>query len=105
MSDKASSKLLTSKAKEIVYSVSEHFRNEGKGFLERTAEATGVGRNTVVKVRREKTQTERLQSPTRMKREDYKGLESFDECVIRNKIHEFYSVRKQLPTLKGIHFK
>jgi len=39
MTDKASSKLLTSKAKEIV---SEHFRNEGKGFLERTAEATGV---------------------------------------------------------------
>ena len=42
MTDKASSKLLTWKAKEIVYNVSEHFRNEGKGFLERTAEATGV---------------------------------------------------------------
>ena len=48
MTDKASSKLLTSKAKEIVYNVSEHFRNEGKGFLERTAEATWVGHTTVV---------------------------------------------------------
>ena len=42
MTNKASSKLLTTKAKEIVYNVSEHFRNEGKGFLERTAEPTGV---------------------------------------------------------------
>jgi len=66
MTDKASSKLLTSKAKEIVYNVSEHFRNEGKGFLERTAEANRVGRTTVVKVRQEKTQTGKLQSPTRM---------------------------------------
>jgi len=65
MTDKASSKLLTSKAKELVYNVSEHFRNEGKGFLERTVEATRVGRTTVVKVRREKTQTGKLQSPTR----------------------------------------
>ena len=102
MTDKASSKLLTSKAKEIVYNVSEHFRNEGEGFLERTAEVTGVWRTTV-KVRREKTQTGRLQSPTRTKREDYKSLDNFDECVIRNKIHEFYSVRKHMPTLKGIH--
>ena len=30
MTDKASSKLLTSTAKEIVYNVSEHFRNENK---------------------------------------------------------------------------
>jgi len=30
MTDKASSKLLTTKAKEIVYNVSEHFRNERK---------------------------------------------------------------------------
>jgi len=63
MTDTASSKLLTSKAKEIVYNVSEHFRNKGNGFPERTAEATGVGRTTVVKVRREKTQTGNLQSP------------------------------------------
>ena len=48
MTDKASSKLLTSKAKAIVNNVSEHFRNEGKDFLERTAEATGVGRTTVL---------------------------------------------------------
>jgi len=48
MTDTASSTLLTSKAKEIVYYFSEHFMYEGKGFLERTAEATGVGRTTVV---------------------------------------------------------
>jgi len=48
MTDQASLKLLTSKAKEIVYNVSGHFRNEGKDFLEWTAEATGVGRTTVL---------------------------------------------------------
>jgi len=105
MTDTTSSKLLTSKAKEIVCNVSEHFRNEGKGFLERTAEATGVGRTTVVKVRREKTQTGKMQSPTMHKREDYKSLDNFEDCVIRNKIHQFYTVRKQLSTFKGIDVK
>jgi len=38
MTEKASSKRLTLKAKEFVYNVSKHFRNEGKGFIERTAE-------------------------------------------------------------------
>ena len=62
-------RLLNSKGKQIVYSVlleieKEAFRTQ---FLERTAEAMGVSRTTVPRIRREKSETGRLSSPMRAK--------------------------------------
>ena len=65
---------LSSKSKDIVYLVSGYFlKNKKKDsqipFIERTAEATG-----------------RLSSLTRVKREPYKSVDSFDQAVIQYKI-------------------
>ena len=38
-----------------------------------------------------------------MKREPYKSVDSFDQKAIQHKITEFYTVWKQLPTLKALH--
>ena len=51
--------LLNSKRKEIVYSVSENQKEASRTpYLERTAEATGVSRATVARIRREKSETD-----------------------------------------------
>ena len=44
-----------------------------------------------------------LRSPKRSGRGPYKPVDDFDETVIRNKIQEFYIVRRQSPTLKSLH--
>ena len=44
-----------------------------------------------------------LRSPKRSGRGSYKPVDGFDQTVIRNKIQEFYIVRRQLPTLKSLH--
>ena len=33
----------------------------------------------------------------------YKPVDDFDQTTIRNKIQEFYTVRRQLPTLRSLH--
>ena len=55
-------------------------------YLERKAKSTGVGRVTVARIRREKSETGRLSSPTRAKREPYKYVDSFGKAAIRHKI-------------------
>ena len=67
--------------------------------MERTAEATGVSRATVARIRREKSETGRLSSPMRAKREPYKYVDSFDKAAIRHKVTKFYTLWKQLPIL------
>ena len=37
------------------------------------------------------------------KREPYKDLDDFDETAVTNKVHEFYTVRRQLPTITNLH--
>ena len=44
-----------------------------------------------------------LRSPKRSDRGPYKPVDDFDQTVVRNKIQEFYTVRRQLPTLKSLH--
>ena len=51
-------------------------------YLERRADATCVSRATVAHIRREKSETGRLSSPTRAKREPYKYVDSFDKAAI-----------------------
>ncbi|XP_046960672.1 uncharacterized protein LOC124530527 [Vanessa cardui] len=70
----------------------------------RVAAITGVCEKTVTKITKEgevaartstKVSTPRKSGP-RPKRID---LDDFERCAIRHKIHEFYSVKKELPTL------
>ena len=42
-------------------------------------------------------------SPKSSSRDSYKAIDGFDENVIRNKIHEFYTIRQHLPTLRKLH--
>ena len=73
--------------------------------MQKTVKATGVGRTTVYKIRKEAKQAGAFSSEKRpQKREHWKGLDDFDEtAVVRNNVHEFYTVRRQLPTIMNLH--
>ena len=53
-------------------------------YLERTTYVTGVNRTTVVRIRREKSERDRLSSPTGAKMEPYKYVDSFAKAAIRH---------------------
>ncbi|XP_053395641.1 uncharacterized protein LOC128555879 [Mercenaria mercenaria] len=95
MSNKKSLKHLRSKDELFVTNVSEYFKkNPGpdkRSIIQRTIQATGVSRRTIYRLWKE-----------RSKRAPYKPVDGFDESVIRNKIHEFYTYSRQLPTLKNL---
>ena len=108
MSKQKSNHFLSSKAKEIIFNVSEAFEKEQKtgaiSFLDRTAEVAGVSRSTVDSVRKEKRDAGMLSSPKKtVERGPYKPLDGYDMAAIRHKVMEFYTVRKQLPTLRNLH--
>ena len=67
MSKQKSNHFLSSKAKEIIFNVSDVFEKEqtpgSESFLGRAAKVTGVSRSTVDRVRREKKETGILLSP------------------------------------------
>ena len=67
MSKQKSHHFLSSKAKEIIFNVSDAFEKEqtpgSESFLDRAAKVTGVSRSTVDRVRREKKETGILLSP------------------------------------------
>jgi NADH:ubiquinone oxidoreductase subunit E len=42
-------------------------------------------------------------TPKTRNREPLKPVDNFDRCAIRNKIHEFYTVHRQLPTIAKLH--
>ncbi|CAC5387409.1 unnamed protein product [Mytilus coruscus] len=88
-------RILSSHSKEIVYNVSKFFESQiqqptatpVKAFTERTAEATLVSKATIRRVRREKNEKGRL----------------FHQKGRKQKIHEFYTVRRQLPTIDRLY--
>ena len=100
---------LGSKAKQIVANVAKYFLQESKketspaSHIRRTVEATGLSRTTVFKIRKEQMDTGVLRSPKRSGMGPYKPVDDLDQTVVRNKIQEFYTVRRQLPTLKSLH--
>ena len=51
------------------------------------------------RIRKELTEIGKLASPKRPKRGPYKPIDSFDEMVIRNKVHNH---RRMLPTLNTL---
>ena len=99
-------KHLRSKEKKMIASTSQHFEENrataGLSFIQQTMKATGVSRRTIFRVRKELRETGTLASSQRSKRRPYKPVDDFDETVIRNKIHEFYTQRHQLPTLSNL---
>ena len=44
-----------------------------------------------------------LSPPKTRNREPRKPVDDFDRCAIRDEIHEFYTVRRQLPTIAKLH--
>ncbi|CAG2216936.1 unnamed protein product [Mytilus edulis] len=105
-------RILSSHSKEIVYNVSKFFESQiqqptstpVKAHTERAAEATLVSEATIRRIRREKNEKGDLFSPERQKvRGPYKPVDDFDKCAIRQKIHEFYTVRRQLPTIDRLY--
>jgi transposase len=100
-------KHLRSREKKLVADVYKHFVQSGSndlGPVQQTVAATGYSRRTVFRVMKEERLTGTVTSPKRpKKRGSYKKIDDFDETVIRNKFQEFYSQRRQLPTLKNLH--
>ena len=92
-----------------IFTLSEYFQvnpEKTKGFssLEKAAELGGVSRRTVVNIRKEFRETGTFVSPQRpAKRGQYKPLDDFDLTAIRNKVQEFYTNKKQMPTLRRLH--
>jgi len=104
MTDTASSKLLTIKAKESVYNVYEHFRNKGKGFLERTAEATGSDAPRSLRSAGRKHKLENCSHQHGRSAKTTRAWTTLTTASSETKSTNF-TVRKQLPTLKGIDVK
>ena len=100
---------LRSKAKQIVAYVAKYFLQRSKketslaSYIRRTVEAMGVSSTSVFKIRKELMDTGVLRSPKRSSKGPYKPVDYFDLTVISNKIQEFYTVCRQLPTLKNLH--
>ena len=44
-----------------------------------------------------------LGSPQHSERGTYKLVDDFDDIVVGIKVHDFYTVRRQLPTLINLH--
>jgi hypothetical protein len=68
-------------------------------YIQKTIDATSISERSIRRIRKEKSDTGMLLSPPKTRnREPRKPVDDFDRCAIRNKIHEFYTVRRQLPT-------
>ena len=108
---------LCQKAKEIVLNVAQYFENEynnpsgtsNKAYTCKTSEATKINARTIRKIKEKHYYNEILgdtseksakKSVTKPSEAQNKlEIDDFDCGVIRRKINEFYTVRKQLPTL------
>jgi hypothetical protein len=74
----------------------------------RAAAATGKSEATICKIRNEATMAsiggEKLKSSGKTRKPSSKRIEldDFDFCVIRQPIHNFYAVKKEVQTLKNV---
>ncbi|CAH2097385.1 unnamed protein product [Euphydryas editha] len=62
---------------------------------------TGISEKTVSTITKEGESTSQKITTPRKKRMQEKKiiLDDFDLCAVRNKIHEMYTIRKEVPTL------
>lgn len=109
MAERKRLKQMRSREKMAIVRTSEYFekhrdKTRRESFLDRAAQLGNVSRRTVVRYRKEKKETGTLTSPQRpSSRGPYKPVDEFDIAVIRNKVQEFYQVRKQYPTIQKLH--
>ncbi|CAH2087753.1 unnamed protein product [Euphydryas editha] len=73
----------------------------------RVAAMTGISEKTVTKISKEgevaASTSTKISTPGKSRPRDSKiQLDDFEMCALRHKIHEFYVVRKELPTLTKI---
>lgn len=120
---KLNGKVVHSQTREVVYNVLKFMDREArtgelivplKKVQERAASATGVGVRTVRKIKAEgdklasaSTYPSTFSTPNK-KRDPKKPvteLDSFDVCVVRRVIHNFYKTEKCVPTVEKIRQK
>lgn len=108
----SNAKPLNSRAKEIIGNVLSYLKKEISepsctpltAYIQKTAEATQVSERTIHRIQKEQKDSVTLLSPQRSTLErELTVVDDFDRCVIRNKIHELYTVRHQLPTFQNLH--
>lgn len=108
---------LTDQSKEIIFNLYEYWRNENKAtnincrfnVTQKVAEALKLSTQIVEKIVQEKKKADGEQSSFTSHLQKRKNLcknidiDDFDKGVIRRMIHNFYIVKKQLPTLLRLH--
>ena len=108
----SNTKPLNFRAKEIIANVLSYFKKEISepsctlvtAYIQKTAEATQVSERTVHRIQKELKDSGTLLSPQRSTLgRELKVVDDFDRCVIRNKIHDFYTVTHQLLTIHNLH--
>ncbi|CAH0587211.1 unnamed protein product [Chrysodeixis includens] len=106
-------KTIRSSARTVIYKVFNRClaENEAGQILSelsdvyrRTAEMTGVSINTVRNIEKEgKKNGGSFSTPGKHRKgRPRKDLDNFDLCAIRRTVHFFYTVRKQVPTLRNL---
>ncbi|XP_028040822.1 uncharacterized protein LOC114250923 [Bombyx mandarina] len=109
-------KVVKSAGREIILKVKEFCEAEQKnqGVLipinnvrKRVAVMTGVSEKTVSRITQEgkvaASTSKRIVTPGKSRLRAKKiDLDGFDLCSIRHKIHQFYTVKKELPTLNKL---
>ena len=105
-------KIINSQCKDIVYNVSKYFEEQASdpsttpvnAYIQKTVDATSISERSIRRIRKEQSDTEVLLSlPKTRNRKPRKPVDDFDRCAIRNKIHELYTVRRQLPTIAKLY--
>ncbi|CAG4974205.1 unnamed protein product [Colias eurytheme] len=92
-------------SKKTVLEISKYLQNTTK-VTERVMSATGISKNTVAKLRREKQTAvasgSKIKTPVKKKRGKKEFLDGFSLTALRNIINSIYIVRKEVPTMRKI---
>lgn len=105
--------IYNAQSREIILSVLRFFKSEAdteelkipmKSFLKRAAAATGVNERTIQRLSKtpETKATSSSATASVIQRKNAVVIDDFDKCVIRRKLQEFYTLKKQLPTIKKL---
>lgn len=92
-------------SRQLVKQILTHLQNTTK-VTERVMSATGIAKNTVTKLRREKiiamASGSRIRTPVKKARRKMDFLDGFSLSGLRNIITDMYAVRKEIPTMRKI---
>ena len=115
-SSSASGRSLRGQAREIVYNVAKHLREQKElhnlmyNVVQSTSEATGISQSSVKRILAEARShlakgKLKFSTPTKKKSSNVTKIivDDFTKCVIRRKIHDFYINKKTVPTLKKLN--